>query len=200
MIALDTNDVSMVGKLTNISIIWQKNEEAFYKAFLEVERNSNVQDILPITISGNLLSQIDVNSLVEIKGQLRSKDTLTKDDKLKVDLYIQVKEILNKDDDYSTCTNNKVSLSGYLCKKPNLRNTPLGRQIADILLACNYGKDKTAYLPIIAWGRDARKASKLNVGDHIQMEGRFQCRPYTKIIDDIPYDRIAYEVSLTYLN
>lgn len=53
-----------------------------------MERNSNVQDILPITISGNLLSQIDVNSLVEIKGQLRSKDTLTKDDKLKVDLYI----------------------------------------------------------------------------------------------------------------
>ena len=129
----------MVGKLTDISIIWQKSEEAFYKAFLEVERNSNAQDILPITISGNLLSQIDVNSLVEIKGQLRSKDTLTKDDKLKVDLYIQVKEISNKKDDYSTC-NNKVSLSGYLCKKPNLRNTPSGKQIADILSETTEGQ------------------------------------------------------------
>ena len=88
MITLDTNDVSVIGELRDISIIWQKNEEVFYKAFLEVWRNSNVQDILPVTISGNLLSQINVNSLVEIKGQLRSKDTLTKDDKLKVDLYI----------------------------------------------------------------------------------------------------------------
>ena len=193
----DTNDVSMVGKLTDIQVIWQNENAEFYKAFLHVNRNADSIDILPITVDGNLLKNINIDIPVKVQGQIRSKDTLTKDDKLKVDIYVHVKEISNEFID-STC-NNLVSLNGYLCKRPNLRTTPSGKQIADLLLACNYGKDKTAYLPIIAWGRDARKASRLNVGDYIQMEGRFQCRSYTKIIDDIPYSKIAYEVSLTKL-
>ena len=37
---------------------------------------------------------------------------------------------------------NKVFLDGYICKEPTYRKTPLGREIADVLLAVNrpYGK------------------------------------------------------------
>lgn len=134
--------------------------------------NSSNIDVLPITISGSLLKDIDINSTVTIKGQLRSKDTI-ENDKLKVSLYIYIKEIENSLNSTNISSNNYIELSGYIVKRPNLRTTPSGKQIADLLIACNYGKDKTAYIPSIAWGRNARFASKLNVGDYTNVQGKF---------------------------
>ena len=192
----------MCGNLTDIVLIFQNEEESFYKAFLSVNRsNYGCKDLIPITISGNILKDIDIHSLVIIKGQIRSKDTIV-DEKFKVDLYVYVKEISNARDN-STCNDNSINnvfLNGYVCKKPILRTTPSGKQITDILIACNYGKDRTAYIPCIAWGRLARLAGKLNVGDLITIEGRFQCRQYIKKINNCSYEKIAYELSINKLN
>lgn len=151
-----------------------------------------IKDSLPIIISEDLLKNIEVNSNVHIKGQIRSKDSINEDGKLKVSFYIYIKEIENTlDEDL-----NIVNLSGYVVKRPNLRTTPAGKQIVDLLIACNYGKDKTAYIPCIAWGRYARLASRLKVGDYTNVCGKFQSRNYTKIIDDISYTKVAYELSI----
>ena len=164
---MDFNNVLMQGNLDELVLIWQGEEESFYKGLIKIVRyGSGVIDSLPITISGNLLKEIDIKSPVSIKGQLRSKDSI-KDDKLKVDLYIYVKEIENINNSFEF--KNYIEIDGYVCKKPNMRTTPSGKQVTDLLIACNYGKDKTAYIPSIAWGKIARNSSKFKIGDYIHI-------------------------------
>lgn len=191
----------MQGKITDLKVMWQNEKESFYKGTLEVLRDSGIIDNIPVIVSGNVLKEINIDSSVNVKGQLRSKDTIDNESgRLKVNLFIYVKEIVNtNDDNISSITNyckNFIELDGYVVKRPNLRTTPSGKQITDLLIACNYGKDKTAYIPCIAWGRNARFVSKLKVGDYIHLQGRFQSRKYTKVVDNISYDKIAYELSI----
>ena len=95
---------------------------------------------------------------------------------------------------------NTVFLSGALGKPPSFRTTPFGREIADLMLAVNRSYGKSDYIPCIAWGRTARFASGLNVGDHVQLQGRFQSRVYQKQLPDgTVQERTAYEVSVSRL-
>ena len=95
---------------------------------------------------------------------------------------------------------NTVFLSGALCKPPSFRTTPFGREIADLMLAVNRSYGKSDYIPCIAWGRTARFASGLSVGDHVQLQGRFQSRVYQKQLPDgTVQERTAYEVSVSRL-
>jgi single-stranded DNA-binding protein len=91
---------------------------------------------------------------------------------------------------------NSVSLTGAVCKKPNLRKTPMGRQICDIMLAVNRRYGRSDYLPCIAWGRLAENASELKIGDTITLEGRIQSRKYIKTENGIATERTAFEVSI----
>ena len=47
---------------------------------------------------------------------------------------------------------------------------------------------------MIAWGRPAARAGTLGVGDHLSLEGRVQSRVYTKMTEEGPQERTAYEV------
>jgi single-stranded DNA-binding protein len=91
-----------------------------------------------------------------------------------------------------------VELTGYICKKPTIRTTPSGKQVSDLLIACNFGKDKTAYIPAITWGKQARKSGKYLVGDEVSVVGRLQSRKYNKVIDEngTVVERVAYELSV----
>lgn len=101
---------------------------------------------------------------------------------------------------------NKVELGGYICKPPVCRKTPLGREVADILLAVNNPYFKSYYIPCICWGRNANYAGGLAVGTRIQIEGRIQSREYNKRLYNGMHDgnieaavyetRTAYEVSV----
>lgn len=83
---------------------------------------------------------------------------------------------------------------------PVYRKTPLGREIADVLLAVNRPYGKSDYIPCICWGRNARFADGFQVGDHIQLWGRIQSREYQKRIGDEEFEtRIAYEISVSKL-
>lgn len=91
---------------------------------------------------------------------------------------------------------NIILLDGYICKPPTYRKTPLGREIADLLIAVNRPYGKSDYIPCIAWGRNAKLASGLEVGTRLQIEGRIQSREYQKRISNDEYEtRTAYEVS-----
>ena len=95
---------------------------------------------------------------------------------------------------------NQIFLDGYICKIPIYRKTPLGREIADILLAVNRPYGKSDYIPCIAWGRNARYAAGFEVGARVRIWGRVQSREYTKKLSDSECEkRIAYEVSVSKL-
>ena len=95
---------------------------------------------------------------------------------------------------------NQIFLDGYICKQPVYRKTPLGREIADLLLAVNRPYGKSDYIPCICWGRNARFASAFEVGEHVQVMGRIQSREYMKKITETESQkRVAYEVSVSKL-
>ena len=95
---------------------------------------------------------------------------------------------------------NEVVLVGFICKKPIYRQTPFGREIADILLAVNRPYGKSDYIPCICWGRNARYASNFDVGEHVRIFGRIQSREYVKKLSETQTEtRIAYEVSVSKL-
>ena len=71
---------------------------------------------------------------------------------------------------------NITELNGFICRRPVYRTTPMGREIADILVAVNRAYNKSDYIPCIVWGRNARFAGKLEVGDNIKITGRIQSR------------------------
>ena len=91
-------------------------------------------------------------------------------------------------------------MEGYICKDPIYRKTPLGREIADLLVAVNRPYGKSDYIPCICWGRNARYASGFEVGTHIELWGRIQSREYTKKLSEEAVEkRVAYEVSVSKL-
>ena len=90
---------------------------------------------------------------------------------------------------------NRVSLTGTLCKAPNPRVTPMGRDICDLMLAVNRRYGRSDYLPCICWGLRAREAAHWTVGTAVHLEGRFQSRSYLKLNEDGAERRTAYEVS-----
>ena len=95
---------------------------------------------------------------------------------------------------------NQIFLDGYICKLPVYRKTPLGREIADLLLAVNRPYGKSDYIPCICWGRNARFAASFEVGEHVQVIGRIQSREYIKKLSETEAEkRTAYEVSVSKL-
>ena len=65
-----------------------------------------------------------------------------------------------------------------------------------MILAVNRRYGKADYLPCIAWGSLAHRCGELTVGDRVELNGRLQSRSYTKVVDDCPQERTAFEVSV----
>ena len=91
---------------------------------------------------------------------------------------------------------NRLLLSGTLCKPPSLRSTPLGRTICDMILAVNRRYGRADYLPCITWGSLAHQCGGMEVGSTLYFEGRLQSRTYTKNLGDRTEERVAFEVSV----
>lgn len=93
---------------------------------------------------------------------------------------------------------NCITINGYVCKEPNYRKTPLGREITDMLIAVNRDYGKSDYIPCIAWGRNARFAGGFKIGTRVKLIGRIQSREYDKKISDTEFEKkVAYEVSVS---
>lgn len=178
--------------------------EGFYVFMLKCSRTSGNKDTLPVMISDRLtdIREIKVGQVVTVSGQIRSFNRHIDDVKSKLILSAFARELkiltqdateLSFEEDINT-----VILDGFVCKPPIYRCTPKGREIADILVAVNRPYGKSDYIPCIAWGRNARFAGGLEVGEHIRIQGRFQSREYAKKISDNEIEtRVAYEVSVS---
>ena len=173
--------------------------EQFYVTTLRVPRLSGAEDYLPITISERLLlnEPLTNGSMLCMEGQLRSYNKVIEGaGRLLITAFAQ-RLIPCEDDDENP---NRVSLAGALCKTPSFRTTPFGREIADLMLAVNRSYGKSDYIPCITWGRTARYAANLKVGDKVQLVGRFQSRAYQKqLADGNTLNKVAYEVSVSRL-
>lgn len=171
--------------------------ETFYNCNLKIPRLSGQADALPITISDRLLkfSPVQQGDRLAVIGQLRSYNKLV-DGLSRLVLVTFVREI-REEEEYVKHDMNKITLEGFLCKKPIFRATPFGREITDLLLAVNRGYNKSDYIPCIAWGRNARFASTFEVGDRIRLDGRVQSREYEKKDEEGNVTvKTAYEVSI----
>jgi len=171
--------------------------EGFYLVSIKVNRLSNSSDTIPLLVSERLIdvSQSYIGRYMEAKGQFRSYNKHENNrNHLVLSLFVRELEML---DSLEGRRPNMIFLDGYICKEPVYRTTPLGREIADVLLAVNRAYSKSDYIPCICWGRNARYAGKLPVGSRIQLWGRIQSREYQKKIEeDKVINRIAYEVSV----
>lgn len=205
---LENNRLILVGKVTSDKRFSHEiYGEKFYIFDLEVPRLSGNADIIPITISERLLENEDIaiDKKIIIEGQFRSYNSYQSErNRLVLTVFAKdVKFIENQEDDIQVSkdfVSNEVTLTGYICKKPIYRQTPFGREIADLLLAVNRAYNKSDYIPCIAWGRNARFCENIEVGTEVKIIGRVQSRSYEKKYDDGTSEiKIAYEVSISSL-
>ncbi len=173
--------------------------EQFFVTTLRVPRLSGAEDFLPVTLSERLLidEPIAAGSVLCLDGQLRSYNKVVEGSgRLLITAFAQ--RLLPEEDDENP---NRVQLTGALCKAPSYRTTPFGREIADLMLAVNRSYGKSDYIPCITWGRTARYAANLKIGDKVQLVGRFQSRNYQKQLPDgTVLNKVAYEVSVSRLS
>ena len=196
----ENNQVSMMGEIVSeFQFSHEVFGEGFYMVELAVNRLSNYSDYIPLMISERLsdTEQDYTGQLIRVSGQFRSYNRHEeKKNRLVLSVFVRELEFLDEIDENEKT--NQIFLDGYICKEPIYRKTPLGREIADVLLAVNRSYGKSDYIPCICWGRNARFASGFTVGSHIQIVGRVQSREYVKRIDEENVEhRVAYEVSVS---
>ena len=189
-----SNQVRIAGRVAgNFVFHHELYGEGFYTGTLQVRRTSGTHDMIPVMVSDRL---IEVSAdwdghYLAVTGQFRSYN---QDRKLMLFVYVQEAEVLDGpvDDD------NIIILEGFLCKTPEYRETPLGREITDLHVAVNREYGKSDYIPCICWGRNAKYAAGFDTGAHCIIRGRIQSREYFKKLDEKNGEvRTAYEVSIS---
>ena len=187
------NTVTLRGSLQALPQLSHENHgKRFYRFCLEVPRLSGAVDILPVIAEETILNTIDptAGEMITVVGQIRSHNNREAGiRRLLIFVYAGALIVENGP------PINDVTLCGPLCKEPVYRRTPLGREICDVMLAVPRAFHRADYLPCILWGRTAREVANCHVRNQITVCGRLQSRIYTKLTDDGPIERTAYEIS-----
>ena len=199
---IENNQVTVMGEIVgDFAFSHEIFGEGFYMVDVKVQRLSESYDIIPVMVSERLL---DVNAdykgmLISVSGQFRSYNR-HEERKNRLVLSVFAREIEFVEEIEESARTNQIFLDGYICKEPIYRKTPLGREIADLLLAVNRPYGKSDYIPCICWGRNARYASNFRVGERCAIWGRIQSREYMKKLDEENVERrVAFEVSVSKL-
>lgn len=143
--------------------------EDYFTFPLRCLRLSGAEDLLNIILPRSRLEQLDAQpgDRVGLVGQVRSYNNHSGQGS-KLVITVRVQELFPAPAQEDS---NRVLLVGNLCRKPVYRRTPLGREIADLLLAVNRGSGKADYLPCIAWGRSGPPGGLVE-------RGRSRVRPW----------------------
>ena len=187
---IENNQVTMMGEIVSPFLFSHEVfGEGFYMVEVDVKRLSNSKDRIPLMISERLIdvSKDYTGEFIMVNGQFRSYNR-HEEMKNRLILSVFVRELFFIEEELDGAKTNQILLDGYICKQPVYRKTPLGREIADLLLAVNRPYGKSDYIPCICWGR------------HVCVWGRVQSREYTKKITETETQkRVAYEVSVSKL-
>ena len=198
----ENNQVTMIGEIVSeFEFSHEVYGEGFYLVDISVSRLSDSVDYIPLMVSERLVdvTQSYIGETISVSGQFRSYNR-HEEKKNRLILSVFVRELEFVDEIEDDIKSNQIYLDGYICKEPIYRKTPLGREIADLLVAVNRSYGKSDYIPCICWGRNARYASAFEVGEHVQIIGRIQSRTYIKKLSDtLTEERTSYEVSVSKL-
>ncbi len=190
---LTTNRITLRGTLLCLPQFSHENHgKRFFRFTLEVPRLSGAVDLLPVVVEEGVLNTLDLcgGEMLTVQGQVRSHNIRTEGIR-RLLIFVFAASIVAEDGEPI----NDCIIEGLLCKEPTFRRTPLGREICDVMLAVPRAFRRADYLPCILWGRTAQEASQLHVRDPLRICGRLQSRIYTKLTEDGPLERTAYEVS-----
>lgn len=197
---IENNTVSAIGEIVSeLTFSHEIFGERFYTVDILVNRLSDETDTIPLMISERLVDAKAnyVGRMIKVTGQFRSYNfRIENKNKLVLRVFAREIQFVEECSDYAEA--NHITLDGFICKPVTYRKTPLGREIADIILAVNRPYGKSDYIPCIAWGRNAVYASGLDVGQRIELSGRIQSREYTKAISETETKTLTtYEVSVS---
>ena len=187
------NQITVCGSLRELPVFSHENHgKRFYRFTLDIPRLSGAVDTLPVIASESVMNSIDLSGgeMLTVTGQIRSHNSRTNGVRHLL-IFIFASSIIAEDADPI----NEVVLTGLLCKEPIFRRTPLGREICDVMLAIPRAFRRADYLPCILWGRTAQEIARCHIRDQICIQGRLQSRIYTKLTQDGPIERTAYEIS-----
>lgn len=191
----DSNYTRLCGSIAGNPVYSHSSRsQQFYIFPLEIERLSGNRDIINIVVRREQLAELTVQSSGKlwVEGQLRTfNNRHGQGAKLVITVLARQLGFCDGEDE------NLVQLMGTLCKAPNLRTTPMGRDICDLMLAVNRHYGRSDYLPCICWGIKAREASQWTVGTQLRLHGRIQSRNYIKLTEEGPVEKTAFEVSVT---
>ena len=196
----ENNQVIIAGEIVSgFTFSHEVYGEGFYMVEVAVNRLSNYADYIPVMVSERLIDVTEnyEGQYISVVGQFRSYNR-HEEKKNRLVLSVFAREIEFTGEPREDVKSNQIFLDGYICKEPIYRKTPLGREIADLLIAVNRSYGKSDYIPSICWGRNARYAAGFAVGEHVQIWGRIQSREYVKKLNEFETEkRIAYEVSVS---
>lgn len=170
--------------------------ESYLKFPLAVCRLSGAEDRVNVVASAALLERCPLTEGEElsVEGEVRSFNNRSGvGSRLVISVYARQMHREPGEEE------NRLRLTGTLCKVPVYRRTPLGRDICDLMLAVNRRYGRADYLPCITWGALAQRCGGLAVGDCVELEGRLQSRVYQKVVGGVTQERTAFEVSVTTL-
>ena len=187
------NTIHLRGSLLSLPRFSHENHgKKFYRFTLEVPRLSGTPDLLPIVAEERLIQDLDPDGgeMIAVRGQVRSHNVRT-DGVRHLLIFVFASSVT------AECGEpvNECVLEGPLCREPVFRRTPLGREICDVMLAVPRTFRRADYLPCILWGRTAQEGSQCHTRDVIRICGRLQSRNYTKLTEEGPQERTAYEIS-----
>lgn len=193
----ENNRATVKGQIADkFSFSHESYGEKFYRTIIEVCRTSENKDYIPLLVSERLVDVKNnlVGLFVEISGNFRSRNYRDETKKTHCQLFLFAKSWKELEyDEYE----NSIAIRGFVCKNRGYRSTPLGREIADFILAINRFYGKSDYIPCICWGRNAKFAESFNAGDEVSAVGRIQSREYQKLINGEKKTMTAYEVSIS---
>lgn len=187
------NQITVRGSLRELPVFSHENHgKKFYRFTLDIPRLSGAVDILPVVATEAVMNTIDLSGgeMLTVSGQIRSHNS-RHDGVRHLLIFIFANAILSEDAEPI----NDVIITGPICKEPVFRRTPLGREICDLMLAVPRAFKRADYLPCILWGRTAQEISRCHIRDRICIQGRLQSRIYTKLTENGPVERTAYEIS-----
>ena len=192
------NKIRLCGTAQSAPVFSHENYgQRFFRFSLCVERLSGTCDSIPVLLPETLCAFVHDGAMLCIEGEVRSyNEREAVHHRLKI--HVWALSICPWQGEWT----NSVTLRGTLCRQPTYRRTPFGREIADMMLrvARAYHSPlpgRSDYLPCIAWGSAARFCAELPEGTAVELSGRLQSRPYIKVIDGVPGERTAYEISVS---
>lgn len=191
----ENNYTRLVGVMAGSPVYSHSSRGQDFFCFpMEVRRLSGNTDTVNVVLRREQLAELEVRDAEKlcVVGQLRTFNN-RRGEGARLIITVFARELSFVDEEDA----NLVRLTGTLCKEPNLRTTPMGRDICDLMVAVNRRYGRSDYLPCICWGLRAREAALWPVGTVVFLEGRIQSRGYIKATEEGPVEKVAFEVSVT---